>query len=173
MSAPPPRAEFETACLEEAPRLRRLLRAAVGSRDAEDLAQEILAQAWSRREQFDGRELRAWLFAIARSRIAMHFRRRTVERRGQARLEAAPRAQTAEPSPESLSAERELTAAARQAIAQLAEPEREAIWLKFAGAYGNDEIAALLGVTPGHLGVLLHRALKKVRRTLEEQGHEC
>lgn len=46
---------------------------------------------------------------------------------------------------------------------ELTEPERDVIAFKFTDGLANSDIAALVGVTPGHLGVLLHRALGKLR----------
>lgn len=54
------------ALREEIPRLRRYARALTGERGAaDDLVQDTLERAWSRRGQWHpGRELRPWLFGI-------------------------------------------------------------------------------------------------------------
>ncbi|MHC4253329.1 MAG: RNA polymerase sigma factor, partial [Planctomycetota bacterium] len=58
----------------------------------------------------------------------------------------------------------------RRKLRELTEVEQDVIALKFAfrstGGLSNGEVAALVGVTPGHLGVLLHRALGKLRAAM-------
>ena len=60
-----------------APQLRAFFRRRVGSEDvAEDLVQETLIAVHSRRATFDrARPFTAWLYAIARYKMADHFRR--------------------------------------------------------------------------------------------------
>jgi RNA polymerase sigma factor (sigma-70 family) len=55
---------------------------------------------------------------------------------------------------------------------KLDDIEREALRLKFSQSCSNQEIATLMGVTPNTLGVIVFRALKKVRGRLEDQGYE-
>ena len=43
--------------------------------DAEDLAQEVLCRAWTRRAQFTGGDFRAWVFQIAKRVLLEHARR--------------------------------------------------------------------------------------------------
>ncbi len=50
-----------------------------GVRDPENLAQEVWAHAWERREQYEGRDgatFSTWVGAITRNAIALHWRRR-------------------------------------------------------------------------------------------------
>jgi DNA-directed RNA polymerase specialized sigma24 family protein len=50
---------------------------------------------------------------------------------------------------------------------ELDENEREALRLKFSMSYSNAEIAQLLKIDPAYLGVIIFRALRKLRRKLE------
>ena len=50
------------------------------------------------------------------------------------------------------------------AIDALETTEREALRLKFSKSYSNKQIAELLQMTPGHLGVVLFRAIQKLRQ---------
>lgn len=166
---------FEGRCLAFLGPIFNYVRASVASAaDAEDLTQDVFHRAFACRGQFTGGDLKAWLYRIARNRIAMHYRRLSVERRGLAVLSARARsAACGEPAPGPAADEEPLRRAALEAIAALDETEGEVIRLKFSGACGNVEIARLLAVTPGHLGVILFRALKKIRRALEADGGAC
>jgi RNA polymerase sigma-70 factor (ECF subfamily) len=52
----------------------------------------------------------------------------------------------------------------------LEETEREALRLKFSRAYTNQEIAQMLQLEPSTLGVIVFRALRKLRRILERKN---
>jgi len=54
------------------------------------------------------------------------------------------------------------------AIAALSAEERDIIGLKFAASETNRAIAALVGQSESNIGVLVHRAMKKLRAALEE-----
>jgi RNA polymerase sigma-70 factor (ECF subfamily) len=51
----------------------------------------------------------------------------------------------------------------------LSEIERDVIALKFSDGLNNTEIAAMLNITPNHLGVVLHRALQRLRDAMTEE----
>jgi RNA polymerase sigma factor (sigma-70 family) len=50
----------------------------------------------------------------------------------------------------------------------LSEREQEIIGLKFGGGLTNRKIAALLDLGESHVAVILYRAMRKLRRRLEE-----
>ncbi|HOX06907.1 MAG TPA: sigma-70 family RNA polymerase sigma factor [Planctomycetota bacterium] len=168
MTQPGAGTEFAEQCLAQAGPILAYVQASVGRADlAEDLAQDVFAQALAARAQFTGGDTKAWLYQIARSRVAMHRRRGDVERRGLARL---PRAGAGAecPSAEALRSERRQ--ALLEAVERLSETEREALRLKFSDGFDNGWIAGALGVTVGNLGVIVHRALGKLRAELEREG---
>ena len=150
------------------PEIMRFVRASVRTAaDAEDLTQDVFAQALTHRDTVRDGNLRGWLYQIARNRISTHYRRKATETHAMERIQLQTRGTTAD-NP----AEPEFLEAARRAIEALPEKEREALQLKFSRQYTNEEIAELMGMSTGNLGVLVHRALKKVRARLEAQGHE-
>ncbi len=167
---------FENDCLGYFTRIYRYVRASVGNdSDAEDLTQDVFVQAFSKVDQFKGGDLEAWLYRIARNKIAMHYRRKGLEQKGRAILilgDPGGGGQVGEESGPEQSTERcEFHGASYRALALLDPLEQEAIRLKFARAFENVRIAELLNISPGHLGVLIHRALRKMRRQLERWGH--
>ena len=58
-------------------------------------------------------------------------------------------------------------AAMRAAMATLSEREQELIRLKFGAGLGNQEIAKVMRLRAGYVGVLLYRALRKLRAVME------
>jgi RNA polymerase sigma-70 factor (ECF subfamily) len=72
------------------------------------------------------------------------------------------------PSPEERLLLKETQEVIERAIAVLPEAQRAALVLRDVHGLTSPEAADLLGITEGHLRVLLHRARSKVRRALEE-----
>jgi RNA polymerase sigma factor (sigma-70 family) len=56
----------------------------------------------------------------------------------------------------------------RRKLELLPELERDVIALKFTDGLSNAEIAKVLDITPNHLGVVLFRALQKLRGSMAE-----
>lgn len=165
-------AEFAAACMAQVPVVLRYIRAATRAHhDAEDLAQDVVVQALGSGQRLGDVALTAWLLRIARNRVAEFYRRKAIERRGADKMRAET-LNTGLISGADPVCSSDIRAAALQAIEALDDTEREALTLKFSTYYSNVEIAAIMQLTPGNLGVILCRALKKVRQTLKEQGHD-
>lgn len=130
--------------------------------DAE-LAEEITARVFltvvRQIEQRRGHEA-GWLWAIARSELARYFRDRSARAPLEADLPAAD-----EP-PAEQAARREQFDRLRAALDRLAEPAREVVGMKFFLGLRNHEIAAATGLSVSNVGVIVHRALKELRRLL-------
>lgn len=156
---------FADRCLQRLEPVWRYVKASVSSfHDAEDLTQEVFVQACASRAQFTGGDIDAWLYQIARSKVAMYYRKKSVERRSQ---KAIVERNGAAPASVAETAWSEDPQAVEAALNSLDEDEREALRLKFAHSYSNIEIARLLKVEPAYLGVIVYRALRKLRRKLE------
>ena len=147
-------------------RIHAYVRLRVPEQDCEDMVGEIFLRAMERREQVRG-ETGAWLFAIARSRIADYYRNKrelampldTTERDGAPSTPATP--PTLEPLKRLERAE--FNERLMRQVNGLSELERDVITLKFTDGLNNIEIAEMLKITPNHLGVVLHRALSQLR----------
>jgi RNA polymerase sigma-70 factor (ECF subfamily) len=61
----------------------------------------------------------------------------------------------------------ELLAAAKEAINELAEPQRSVVTLRDVEGLSTGEVAELLELSEANVRVILHRARAKVRDTLE------
>lgn len=131
---------------------------------AEDVTALAFERAYRKQRSFDARRgsQRAWVFGIARNAALDELRRK----RRHATLAADPedvRTGTVEDQADAL-LER---AAIRAALARLSPRDRELIALKFHAGLENAELAAVLGVSPSNAGTLLHRAMTKLRETLD------
>jgi RNA polymerase sigma-70 factor (ECF subfamily) len=154
----------------EMPRLYNYVTYLVRDRaTAEDLTAAICEKALERLHQYDARkgQLDAWMFAIARNAVKNHWRdqRRTPPA---ASLDALPEIQATGHSPEEIA---EIAEQFRQILSHLdllSEQEQEVIALRFGGAVSNGNIARILGINSNHVGVILHRALQKLRAALKE-----
>lgn len=110
----------------------------------------------------------AWLFAIARNTVADHFRTR--QRRRWLSLDALREWASSDPQPGQVVAAAEVQSCLLAAVSRLKERERDLIALKFAGGLTNRRIADLTGLSESNVGVILYRAVRRLRRDLEAQG---
>ena len=134
---------------------------------AEDVTAQAFERAYRKRRSFErsrGAE-RAWLFGIARNAALDELRRR---RRLAPMLAEPADAGQADPADQADVALRRT--AVQVALAALAPRERELIALKFHAGLTNGEIGAVLGVSESNAGTLVHRAITKLRRSLDATG---
>ncbi|HEX5659703.1 MAG TPA: sigma-70 family RNA polymerase sigma factor [Polyangiales bacterium] len=125
--------------------------------DAEDMVQEMWLSALTSAGKFEGRSsARTWLHAILRRRIADSFRRV----RPSTPFEDEQHVPD-EDSEEQLQS-RELAALALRMVPELGELERQALALCALDDLDRDQACAQLGITRGHLRVVLHRARKRL-----------
>ena len=144
--------------------------------DSEDLAQELTAQTFERalsrlHTLRDWGAFGGWLFRIARSIVAGHYRRRrpmvSLDDVGeQAVVETG-----AEPGPEAQVVASQEVQALKGALRLLSEREQEIIRLRFVAGLTNRAIAKLVGLREGNVAVILFRALRKLRKTLGAAGY--
>jgi RNA polymerase sigma-70 factor (ECF subfamily) len=148
------------------PRILNYVRLRVNDEDlAQDLAAAVFERAVSRQHTLRRREaFGAWLFQIARTTIAGHYR----HQRPTVALDLIDEPPAAEASPPEALLHREELARLQVALASLSEREQEIIRLKFGGGLGNKEIAQVLQLKAGHVAVILYRALRKLRARLEQ-----
>ncbi len=151
-------------------RLYAYVRLRVGEQACEDVVGDVLLRAIEKLGQLKG-DPAAWLFSIARSRIADHFREQ-FKRKGAGMISQgaisemdsrdARQAPRSSPPLDALEAD-EFRALLQRQLARLSDLERDAIAFKFTDGLSNIQIAEMLGVSPSNLGVILHRALKRLR----------
>lgn len=107
-----------------------------------------------------------WFFRIALNCMTDYFRRK--ESSKEAEWEeffdpAAPEYQ----EPEAKTLAEESRVELLKALGRLTDKERRVVELKYFSGLGNKEIAEVMGITANNVGVVLHGALKKLRRQLD------
>jgi RNA polymerase sigma factor (sigma-70 family) len=124
--------------------------------DAEDVAQEALLRAYLGLSQLrDPARFGAWLCGIAVNVAKMRLRRRSLETR-----------LVFEPASDDGLEERELLGLVRDAVEVLPPGQRDVVLMHYLDGLSCDEIAALLGRSPGAVRVRLHRARQQLREQL-------
>ena len=139
--------------------------------DAEEAAQDGFLKAHRALGRFrPGSPWRPWLLGIVANEA--RNRRRAAGRRTRLELRAAETAPPAAgaPSSESVVLMAERDARLRAALATLAEPDREVLYLRFFLDLPEAEMAAVLDCRPGTVKSRLSRSLARLRTILEEEA---
>lgn len=139
-----------------------------GATDAEDITEEVFLgalQTIGSLRASDEAGFLAWLFQIARFKLADHLRRQY--RKPTDPLDPDFEIGDSAPTPEDEALREDDRRAVRAALVELTAEQQEVIVMKFALGYDNARVAALLGKSPGAINQLQHRALGAMRRLLE------
>lgn len=150
------------------PSLLRYLRTQA-PRDGDDIASQVWVDVATALTRFAGdeRAFRGWLFTIARRRL-MDYRRREGRRQTATDLaEESWALDHLDPERQALAASE--TERALRLLAGLAPDQTEVVFLRILAGLDVDDVAAILGKTPGAVRVLQHRALKRLRDKLASE----
>jgi RNA polymerase sigma-70 factor (ECF subfamily) len=133
---------------------------------ANDLATGVFERALAKLSSFDPHKgaFNTWLFAIARHASINHWKDQA--RRKDVSIDCVSAQSSGEPTPEDVVIQGQSVEALLMALCELEEREREIVALKFGGALNNRQIAGLVGLTAGNVGVILYRALQKIKEKL-------
>jgi RNA polymerase sigma-70 factor, ECF subfamily len=160
------------------PRLRR-------DCDASDIVQTVLLKAYQGQDGFRGasaEEKGAWLRQILAHTLADKLRDRLRDRRDVRRevnlekaindssLKLTACAIAGDPSPSTVLRDKENVLRIADALAQLPEPQREAVTLKHFEGLSFLEVANLMNRSPAAVASLLRRGLAKLRQLLAEDS---
>ena len=150
-----------------APPLLGYLRAR-GSEEPEDLLGELFLQMVRDLAGFEGgeRQFRAWAFAVAHHRLIDDRRyrgRRPVDPDPLDALDEVPMAPN--PTPGGIVDPR-----IRTALRRLPEPQRNVILLRVLGDLAVDQVAQVVGKTPGAVKALQRRALASLQRQISKSS---
>lgn len=148
---------------------RRLLafaRLVVRPQDAaEDIVQETFVEAWRQRTRIRGSSgLRPWLFALVRRKASRH---------GSGVAIAFGDDPPEVPSPERATQgvlHGQMRRHLEEALGALSREDREIVTLKYFGGLKLREIAEVLGMPQGTVGVRVSRGLEKVREWFDSRG---
>ena len=135
--------------------------------DAEDLTQEVFLAALNGIQALRAQDetgVLAWLFQIARHKLADHLRRRY--RRPETPLEEAEQVEARGLRPNEHAEASEERLALRQALEKLTPEQREVVVCKYVLSYDNERTARVVGKNVNAVNQLHHRALASLHRLL-------
>jgi RNA polymerase sigma-70 factor (ECF subfamily) len=171
-SATPPRAETieELFAALESPLLNYVLRLAGELSVAEDIVQEAFMKLHAQFEEV--REPRRWLYRTVHN-LALNHRRDSGKIISlDSKIEENERndATDPQPLPDEQIARLEGIGLVRLGMEALDERSRELLRLKFTENLSYKEISARTGLKMGHVGYLIHHALKAMAEELSKNG---
>jgi RNA polymerase sigma-70 factor (ECF subfamily) len=126
--------------------------------DADDLVQDAMARAWTKRGQFDPARgsLRSWLLAIVADQARSRWRRRE------------PIWEPIDPDVITASARDELSVDVGRHVAALPPRQRAAVVLHYFVDLSVEDVATLMGCSPGTVKSTLHDARNSLAQALGE-----
>lgn len=136
---------------------------------AEDLTSQVFEKVLTHYDTFrtNRSPFEAWLIAIARNTVNDYYRRRN--RRKLFSLELFKESASREQGPEDRTLVREAETELNRALQTLKPQERHMVALKFGAGLKNVQIAEFTGLSESHVGVMLFRAMKKLKLELERK----
>ncbi len=138
---------------------------------AEDVAQEVFTQLWSRPYAYDAERgsLRTWLSMLAHRRsvdwVRGEARHRKDTRADDAALHAIP---DAAPGPDETVVARERSLLLHSALAELPRPQREVVHLAYFAGRTYRQAAVELGIPEGTAKTRLRTALRSLAESLAD-----
>jgi RNA polymerase sigma-70 factor, ECF subfamily len=151
-------------------RVQGYVRLQVPEQDCEDVIGDIFLRAVEKQDQVRG-DGGAWLFAVARTRVCDYFRQKGTAMNGRVQTpDPARREAAADPGPLDRMEMAEFRERLRARMGMLTEVERDVIAFKFTDGLSNIDIARTLGMPSSTLGVVLHRALGRLRKEMAEEA---
>ncbi|RKN71202.1 sigma-70 family RNA polymerase sigma factor [Paenibacillus ginsengarvi] len=137
---------------------------------AEDLCSQVFETVICKYDRYSPEKaaFEVWLFAIVRNVVTDYYR--TQKKRALFSLDALRDLVMSKHSPEEQAIRDDNHRELFKALSKLREKERHLVAMKFGAGLKNAEIAELLGISESNAGVVLHRSLKKLQKTLEAGG---
>lgn len=148
----------------EIPLVRYATRLVGDSERARDAVQETFLQLCQARRSKVEDHLRAWLFRVCRNRLL--DMRRKEHRMQHLSLVTEQSVASEAPSPSAVTEARERASRVLELIDQLSDKQKETVYLRFASGLSYKEIAEVTGHSVSNVGVLLHTAVKAIRRNM-------
>lgn len=155
------------------PRILKVCRVyAWNAADRDDLYQEILFQIWRALPGLkQDTHANTWLYRIAINTSISFVRRRTARGGSAVALDHEQLTHHIESRQTRDDGAEEQLARLYDAIAQLNEVEKALVTL-FLEDFSYEEMAEVLGISASNVGVMLHRAKKKLLTLMQEAAHE-
>lgn len=138
--------------------------------DAEDLVETVFLRVWENLKQYRPRKKKfsSWVFRIAHNLVVDYYRSSQNESTEELSEHLPDQNRQHNPIRNTQNAlSREVL---KEAISKLRKPYREIIIHKFINELSNKELAEVMGKSEGSLRIMQFRALKALRRELEDMG---
>jgi len=134
---------------------------------ADDITSQVFERVFTKINTYrpDRGAFAPWIFAVARNTINSHLRARQVRR--WVSLDATTHQATSSATLEEIAIRNEQMAQLMKLISKLDERSRDLIALKFGAGLTNRRIAELTGLSESNVGVILYRAIGRLRNQLE------
>jgi len=142
----------------------------VKNEDAEDLVENVFLKVWENIRQYKSKQksFSAWVFRIAHN-LVIDYYRATRDKNVEILDEAMPD-HTREHNPIRVVEGKLDNQVLKTALFKLKKQYQEIIVYKFINEFSNTEIAELIGKSEGSLRILQFRALKALKKELNEMG---
>jgi RNA polymerase sigma factor (sigma-70 family) len=137
---------------------------------AEDLTSIVFEKALTKFESYRSEKasLATWIFTIARNTLFDHFRSSSQQKNMP--LDEVTVDPEDDETPEQSFLEKEESRMLRKCILKLSAKEQEIISLKFGADMNNRQIARTLGLSDSNVGIILYRAVRKLREDFAGSG---
>lgn len=136
--------------------------------DALDCYQETFLAAWRFAERQPVADWTAFLTSLATRRAMDQLRQRYRNRK--IALDGVPEPSSEAESPHAQAGARELMDRVRAGMAELPDKQAEVFWLSCIEGLSHHQISDRLGIPPGEVRVLLHRARMHLRAVLDRSA---
>lgn len=141
----------------------------VANEEAFDLTENLFLKVWENIRLYKkkpGSSFSSWIYRIAHNMLVDHYRQNNPV----AELDASVADYKPDNNPLHIAEQSLSKGALKEAMGKLKEHYREVITLAFVNGLENSEIAKILKKSEGTLRVLKFRALKDLKKILEEMG---
>jgi len=150
------------------PKIYRFILLKVSKRpDAEDLSHQVFLSAWRNIYTYESRgfPFSSWLYRIAHNSVIDFYR--TKREYVDIELVSTER-MSVDPEMEHLFDEKTELSLVKKMLAKLKEDEQTVLIMKFVDELSNKEVAEALGKSEGAVRVMQHRALKQLKKYVED-----
>lgn len=136
--------------------------------EAEDLTSQVFEKVMTKIDTYieEKSKFEIWMFSIARNVINDYFRE--TKRHKVFSIDSFKDLISNKKNPEDIVGTRETNDELLNALKILDAREKSIIALKFGANLKNTEIAEIMQLTESHIGVILYRTMKRLRRELGE-----
>jgi RNA polymerase sigma-70 factor (ECF subfamily) len=140
--------------------------------EAEDLTSKVFLEAWENltggRHQQNIKNIRAWIYQIARNKVTDYYRTRKHQEPIDDNPDKSLQGAWLESDVEDLFISQKLA----EGVQKLKADYQEVIIMRFINQMSHAEVAAIMNITEGHVRVLQYRALQQMRGIMSEVNNE-